>query len=177
MTIVMPEGTPTLGAVKVKAVLAITDPEAPKLATEINAATSVDISCHLLADGWSPTAETAKQTKKRRLCSKKDTEQLSVTSYRVAALRYVHDPQADDAAPGNEAREALKEGLKWHFLERQGKDAQVDPFAIGDRTRDHYLVLGPQIEMNDPDENGEFYVMQEVAYVSAEGPIVGLVVT
>lgn len=175
MTIVMPEGTPTLGAVKVKAVVSITDPAAPKLATEINAVTSVDISCHLLADGWQPSAETAKQTKKRRKCSKKDTEQIGVTTYRLAALRYIHNPQADDTAPGNEARKALKEGLKFHFLERQGKDAQTAPFAVADRTRDHYVTLGPQIEMDDPDENGEFYIYQEVAYVTADGPKAGIV--
>jgi hypothetical protein len=175
MTIVMPEGTPTLGAVKVKAVVSITDTAAPKLATEINAVTSVDVSCHLLSDGWMPSAETAKQTKKRRLCSKRDTEQIGVTSYRVSALKYVHNPQTADATAGNEARQALKEGLKLHFLERQGKDAQTAPFAVGDRTRDHYLVLGPQIEMDDPDENGEFYIMQEVAYVTADGPKSGIV--
>lgn len=177
MTIVMPEGTPTLGAVKVKAVTAIADLAAPKLATEINAATSVDVSCHLLADGWNPSAETAKQNKKRRLCSKKDTEQLSTTTYRVAALRYVHNPQTDDTSAGNEARELLQEGLKLYFVERHGKDAQTAPFAVADRVRTHYLVLGPQIEMNDPDENGEFYIYQEVAYVTADGPTAGIVAT
>lgn len=175
MTIVMPEGTPTLGAVKVKAVAAIADLLAPKLATEINAVASVDVSCHLLADGWSPTAETAKQTKKRRLCSKKDTEQISTTTYRVGALRYIHNPQAADATAGNEARSLLKAGLKFYFVERQGKDAQTEPFAVGDRVRTHYLVLGPQIEMNDPDENGEFFIYQEVAYVTADGPVSGIV--
>ncbi len=177
MTIMMPEGTPTLGAVKVKAVVSITDTAAPKLATEINAVTSVDVSCHFLADGWMASAETSKQTKKRRLCSKKDTEQLSVTSYRVAALKYVHNPQTADASAGNEARQALKEGLKLYFVERQGKDAQTAPFAVADRVRTHYLVLGPQIEMDDRDENGEFYVMQEVAYVTADGPKAGIVAT
>ena len=177
MTIVMPEGTPTLGAVKVKAVLAVTAIAAPRLATEINAVTSVDVSCHLLADGWLPSAETAKQTKKRRLCSKKDTEQIGVTSYRVAALKYVHNPQLADAGAGNEARQLLKEGLKFYFVERQGKDAQTAPFAVADRVRTHYLVLGPQIEMDDPDENGEFYVYQEVAYVTADGPTPGVVAT
>lgn len=177
MTIVMPEGTPTLGAVKVKAVVTVAVPTAPKLATEINAVGSVDISCHLLTDGWAPSAETSKQTKKRRKCSKKDTEQLGPTTYRLAALKYVHNPQAADATAGNEARQALKEGLKFHFVERQGKDAQTAVFAIGDRTRDHYVVLGPQIEMDDPDENGEFYVYQEVAYVTADGPTPGIVVT
>lgn len=175
MTLVMPEGTPTLGAVKVKAVAAVAVLTAPKLATEINAVASVDVSCHMLADGWNPSAETAKQTKKRRLCSKKDTEQLSTTTYRLAALKYVHNPQAADAAPANEARQLLKEGLKFYFVERQGKDAQTAPFAVADRVRTHYVVLGPQIEMNDPDENGEFYIYQEVAYVTADGPTPGVV--
>lgn len=177
MTLVMPEGTPTLGAVKVKAVVTVTAIAAPKLATEINAASSVDISCHLLADGWAYSAETAKQTKKRRKCSKKDTEQLGVTTHRLAALRYVHNPQGADAAAGNEARLALKEGLKFYFVERQGKDAQTAPYAVADRVRTHYLVLGPQIEMDDPDENGEFYIYQEVAYVTADGPTPGIVAT
>lgn len=175
MTLVMPEGTPTLGAVKVKAAAAVSVLTAPKLATEINAASSVDISCHLLADGWAPTAETAKQNKKRRLCSKKDTEQLSTTTYRLAALRYVHNPQAADATAGNEARQLLKEGLKFYIIERHGKDAQTAPFAVADRVRTHWIVLGPQIEMNDPDENGEFYIYQEVAYVTADGPTPGIV--
>lgn len=175
MTVVMPEGTPTLGAVKVKAVLSVTDTAAPKLATEINAGTSVDISCHLLADGWMPSAETAKTTKKRRLCSKSDTEQLSTTTYRVGALRYIHNPQAADAAANNEARNLLKSGLKFYFVERHGLDAQTGAFAVGQHVRTHYLVLGPQIRMNDPDENGEFYILQEVAYVAAGGPVDGIV--
>lgn len=175
MTLVMPEGTPTLGAVKVKATASIANRTAPALATEINAASAVDISCHLLADGWNASAETAKNTKKRRLCSKADTEQLGVTTFRVAALRYIHNPQATDAAAGNEARNLLKAGLKFYFVERHGKDAQTTAFAVGDRVRSHYLELGPQIEMPDPDDNGEFFIYQEVAYVSAGGPVVGTV--
>lgn len=169
----MPEGTPTLGAVKVKVVTSIVTKTAPALATEINAVTSIDISCHLLSDGWMPSAETAKNTKKRRLCSKSDTEQLGVTTYRVGALRYVHNPQAADASVNNEARLLLKEGLKFYFVERHGKDAQTGVFTVGDRVRVHYLELGPQIESIDPDDNGEFFIYQEVSYVAAGAPIVG----
>ena len=175
MTLVMPEGTPTLGAVKVKVTASISNRLAPSLATEINAVAAVDISCHLLADGWAATAETAKNTKKRRLCSVADTEQLGVTTYRVAALRYIHNPQAADAQPSNEARTLLKAGLKFYFVERQGKDAQTSPFIVTDRVRSHYLVLGPQIEMPDPDDNGEFFIYQEVSYVTAGGPINGVI--
>lgn len=175
MTLVMPEGTPTLGAVKVKVTASIANRAAPSLATEINAGAAVDISCHLLADGWMASAETAKNNKKRRLCSVADTEQLGVTTYRVAALRYIHDPQAADAATNNEARNLLKQGLKFYFVERHGKDAQTVAFATTQRVRSHYLVLGPQIEMPDPDDNGEFYIYQEVSYVSAGAPVVGTI--
>lgn len=174
MTVVYPEGTPTLGNVKVKAVASIADLTAPSLATEVNAATSVDISCYLYADGWAPSGATAKSTKKRRLCSKSDVEQIDVTSYTVAALRYTHDPQGADTDTGNEARELLAEGTKLYFVERQGLDAMDVDFTVADRVRTHYLELGPQIESIDTDENGEFYIMQEVVYVN-DGPKVGTI--
>jgi hypothetical protein len=176
VTVIYPEGTPTLGNVKVKAGLATTNLAAPALATEINAVTSVDLSCFFYADGWSATASTAKQTKKRRLCTKRDTESLHTTTYSIAALKYVHDPQGADADAGNEARELLQEGAKLYFWERHGLDAQDEPFTVADRVRTHWLELGPQIEMPDPDENGEFYIMQEVAYVN-DGPVAGVVAT
>ena len=42
MSIYEPEATPSLGATKVAVCTAIADPAAPKLATEINAASSVE---------------------------------------------------------------------------------------------------------------------------------------
>lgn len=173
MTTVYPEGTPTLGNTKVAVAVAVASLTAPKLATEVNAATSVDISCYLLSDGWAPTGEQAVNTKKRRLCSKKDAEQLGPTTFRVSALRYIHDPQGADADPGNEARELLKEGTKLYFIERQGLDAQDEPFAALDRVRTHYLQLGEPVESIDTDDNGEFYITQSVVYVN-DGPVVGI---
>lgn len=175
MTVVYPEGTPSLGAIKVKAVVAIADRLAPKLATEVDAGTSIDLSCYFYDDGWTPSGSQGKSTKKRRLCSKVDTESLSPATYTIGSLRYTHDPQGADTADGNEARELLKEGTKIHFVERQGGDAMDDPFAVGDRVRSHYVVLGEQFESADTDENGEFYILQEVSYVD-NGPKVGTLV-
>lgn len=177
MTVIYPEGTPTLGNVKVKAVVSVADMAAPKLATEINAATSVDLSCFLQKEGWAPAASTAKGTRKDRLCSKTSAEQFNRTTYTIGALRYVHDPTANDAAAGNEARELLQEGLKIYLIERQGLDAEDVAFAVADRVRTHYVELGPQIESMDPDDNGEFFIMQDVVYVTSQGPIVGAVAT
>lgn len=176
MTVVYPEGTPTLGNTKVKAVLSVASPTAPKLATEINAATSVDISCYLYPAGWNPTGTTAKGTKPTRLCSKTQLEQLNRTTWTLADLQYVYDPQADDTAPGNEAKELLVEGTTLHLVERIGLDADEDVFAVGQRTRDHFVTLGAQIPSGDrTDENGEFYITQSVIYANS-GPIDGVIV-
>lgn len=174
MTVIYPEGTPTLGNVKVKAVVSIANLATPLLATEINAATSVDLSCFLQKEGWNPTGSTAKGTKKDRLCSKTSVEQFNRTTYTIPSLRYIHDPQGADADPGNEARELLQEGLKIYLVERHGLDAEDEPFAAADRVRTHYVQLGPQIESTDPDDNGDFFIMQDVVYV-AQGPVVGIV--
>lgn len=175
MTIVYPEGTPTLGNTKVKVALAVANMASPSLATEVDAATSVDLSCYFYADGWTPSGSQSKQTKKRRLCSKRDVEQLFTATYTVGALRYLHDPQGADTDTGNEGRELLKAGTKLYFIERHGKDAEDEPFAAGDRVRVHYLEVGEQFESIDTDDNGEYFILQEVAYVN-DGPVSGTLV-
>lgn len=177
MTLVMPEGVPTLGATKVKGVISIASQTAPKLATEINVATSVDLSLFLYPAGWSPTGNTAKGTRPVRLGSKKEREIFNRTTWSLGALQYVYDPQAIDTAPGNAAKALLVEGAVLHLLERLGLDAETVAFAIGDRTRDHWVRCGPQIPSGDrTDENGEFYMMQELIYVNSLAPVDGVVV-
>lgn len=175
MTVVYPEGTPTLGNTKVTVAVAVANLAAPKLATEILAATSVDISCYLYPAGWAPTATTNKGTKPARLCSTNQLEQFNRTSFGFSALQYVHNPQAADVAVGNEARKLLVEGAKLYFIERQGLDADTVAWAVGAMSITHYLTLGPQIRSGDrTDENGEFYITQEAVYNNA-GPVNGVV--
>jgi hypothetical protein len=166
MTVVYPEGTPTLGNTKVVAAVAVASLTAPKLATEISAATSVEISCYLFPAGWAPTASTAKGTKMARLCDKILREQFNRTTYSIGDLQYVYDPQGDDSDPGNEAKELLVEGTQIYLIERIGLDAQDDAMAVADRVRTHHVELGPQIPSGDrTDENGEFFITQCVVYV------------
>ena len=62
-------------------------------------------------------------------------------------------------------------------MERIGLDAEDDAWAVGQRTRAHKVVLGPQIPMGDrTDDNAEFYIMQPVAYVGTTGPVDGIIV-
>lgn len=175
MTLVYPEGTPTLGNTKVKATLAVAVLTAPKLATEINAATSVDLSCYLYPAGWSPAATTAKGSKPTRLCSKTEQQQFNRTSYEIGDLQYVYDPQGEPTAEANKAQTLLVEGTKVYLVERLGLDAQTSAFAASQKVRTHYVVLGPQIPSGDrTDENGEFFITQSVIYVN-NGPVDGVI--
>lgn len=178
MPLVMPEGVPVLGATSVKAVVTVASPAAPKLATEINAASSKDISLHLSASGWQPDATINKGTKPARLGSKTVSEQFNRTTYTLGTLMYVYDPQGDDSDPGNEAKALLTEGTNIHLLERLGLDAEDDAWAVGQKTRDHYVTLGVQIPTGDrSDENAEFMIKQDVIYVTSAGPVDGTIVT
>lgn len=175
MTMVMPEGTPTLGNTKLKAVVAVADQTAPMLATEIEAVTSVDISCFIYPAGWNPGATQAKGTKPARLCTVTQREALNRVTFNSPTLQYVYDPQGDDSDPGNEAKELLVEGAEIYIVERRGLDAD-DPFAVDDHTRTHHLRTGLQLPSGDlTDENGEFFIMQETEYI--EDPVDGVVVT
>jgi hypothetical protein len=175
MTVVSPEGTPTLGNTKVQAVASIADMAAPKLATEVQAATSVDGSFYIYPAGWTPSGDTPKGQKPARLGSKKTAESLNRTQYTIGALQYVHDPQGDDPAVGNEMRNLCQSGAEIYFVERMGLDAETVAWAVGQRVLVHHLRLGPQIWSGDrTDENGEFFITQSAVYVTGDGPVEGV---
>lgn len=171
MTIVYPESAPVLGNVKVKAVVAIANLASPALATEVNAATSVDLSCAIMAAGWTPSTTQGKGTKMRRLCSTSDVEQLNPALHAVGTLLYsVGDPQS----PETSITTLLVEGAKIYFVERLGKDSET-AFAAGDKVRVHYLQLGKPYDIYDTTaDNGEFHKGVEVVYVN-DGPKDGVI--
>lgn len=175
MAIQVPAATsaPSLGNIKVAAVVAVASTAAPDLSSEIDAGTSVDLSCAFLAEGWNPTGTQAKTTRKRRLCSKSDVETLGPTTFSIDALQYsVGDPQSPDAS----TTALMVEGARVYLVERLGKDADT-AWAVGDDTLTHYVELGAPIQMRDAgSDNGEFYIQQSVVYVNQSGPAAGTVV-
>lgn len=177
MTIIQPEGVPTLGNTAVKAVVDVADPTAPKLATELNAATSVDISLFLEAAGWNPQATSNKGTRPARLGQKTQRESFNRTTYSMGTLQYTFDPQALDTDDENKAKTLLTEGTTIYLVERLGMDAENDAWAVGQKTVTHKVILGVQATGGDrTDENGEFVKMQDAIYAALEGPIEGVVV-
>jgi hypothetical protein len=176
VTLVIPEGTPTLGNTRVKVLVTMPSLTAPSLATAINAVTAIEISCHLFPEGWNPTGTTAVGTRRARLCQKSQVEVLNRTTYAAGALQYVFNPQLADAGVGNEAKLLLVQGAKLYFVERLGLDSQTVAWAATQRIRTHYLELGPQIVSGDrTDENGEFFITQTAVYVNGAGPVDGVI--
>ena len=78
--------------VSARRVPTITDVNAPKLATEINAATSVTLEC-LLTETFSPDAS-AEVGEVRRMCSKQVQQRGGTVTLTIEDLIYAYDPQA-----------------------------------------------------------------------------------
>lgn len=176
MTLIMPEGVPTLGNTAVIAAVAVADMTAPKLATELNAATSVNLSDFLEASGWNPQATSNKGTRPPRLGSKTQRDTFNRTTYSLGTMSYSYDPQALDTDDENKAKALLAEGTTIFLVERLGLDAENTAWAVGQKTRTHKVILGVQSVGGDrTDENGEFVIMQDAIYASLEGPVDGTV--
>ena len=116
--------------VSVKWVVAITDTAAPKLATEINAATSVDLTC-LLTENWGPdySVETSEI---RRMCSKVATQRGGAVTYTFPDFVFAYDSQGALTLPVNLAYAALVQGATGFIVVRYG--VHVDTaWTVGDK--------------------------------------------
>lgn len=174
-TLVYADGVPTLGATRVVACLTIASMAAPKLATEINAASSKEISTHLYPTGWTPSGSTARGTAPTRLSQKTQVESFNRTTYTIGDLMYAYLPQALATAPGNEPFALLTQGVIVYLVERIGLDAESVDWAVTQNTITHYIQVGAQIRMGDrSDENGEFFIQQAVRYMKGTGPVAGV---
>ncbi|MDF1705014.1 MAG: hypothetical protein P1U38_09595 [Aeromicrobium sp.] len=170
-TPVFPPGITVRGNVKLAFVTTLADPTAPKL-TEINAGSSVDISCMLATDGWKPALEQNKGNVPRRVCSKNDREVLGAEKYTFPNLHYSNNPQGEDGSPGVKASETLVPGTTGYVVERLGLDSIEDDFAIDDYVNVWAITLGAQLDDYDlTDEFGEFWITQGVVAAGTGAPL------
>lgn len=162
MSVYFPEATPVLGNIKVKAVPAIADKKAPKLATEINAAGSLDLSCFLRP--FTPGITSASGTAPDRLCSTVTLPQEGRTEFAAFELRYVYDPQGDDTDPDNAAKKLLVRGLVLDLVIRKGKDAQTVALAAADKAEVWTVRLGRQNRVQSGDDDQAEFEISQMAY-------------
>ena len=159
MTIIYPEATPSQGNIKLKAVLAITNTAAPSLATEINAATSLDLS--MFVRDWNPDITSNTGTAAPRLGTRLQLPQEGQTQLSAVEIRYVYDPQAADTTNENKAKSMLTQGLVFYIVVRKGKDAQNVAFAASQQVEVWKFRAGRQNRTRSgDDEFSEFEISQ-----------------
>lgn len=167
ITVLFPEATKAQGNISVTVVQTIADMAAPKLATEINAASSVNVSCFLYNGGMGTLTQN-KGEAPRRLCTTDTFQQFGNTSYDVSDLSYLYNPQEDDADPANEAKAALTEGTDVYLVVRKGLDAQTSAYATGQLVDVWHVRLGPQNRsMTGDGEFDEFAITQSAIVLKA----------
>lgn len=138
MTILLPETVNSLGKTSVVMVSTIANLSAPSLAGEINAATSVNISCFLYGDNVAGSKTTNKGQAPKKLCTVSQFEERGISSVTVGDLSYSHHPQKALTDAANKAKSSLVDGTLWHMVVRSGKAGNT-ALAVGDRV-DIWLV-------------------------------------
>lgn len=162
MTVIYPEATPVQGNTKVKAVLTVADPAAPSLASEINAASSVDLSCFLRA--FAPSVTVNSGTAPPRLCTREQLPQEGNTQFAAIELRYPYDPQADDLTDDNKAKATLTQGTELYLVVRKGLDAREDDFAADEQVEVWKVRLGRQDRTWSGEDEFAEYEIAQMAY-------------
>jgi hypothetical protein len=149
------------GSIKVVWVATLADPSAPT-ATEVNAGTTVDLSCYLTGDGWSQTTDESAVTDDR-LCSRKIFERPGRSTDHVD-LKYVYRAQAP-LASDNKAYITLRDRTEGFLVSRYGRDYE-DALAAADIVDVIPAQCGVQQKLPRED-NGVLKIGQKV-YVTGE---------
>jgi len=139
--------TPADGNVLVKLVAAIADTSAPKVATEINAVGSVDISCYLTGGGYKPSLS-EQVIQDERLCTTQTYEQKG-RSQRGLEVEYIDNTNSANQTTFNKAKDTLIPGTAQYLVVRTGLPyttaaAAGQKFSVYPITPGEYNELPPE---------------------------------
>lgn len=121
------------------AVLSIAAIGAPKVATEIEAATSLDLTC-AIAD-WYPQFEQGTTIGRRRACDAAGRQKLNPLEVTLPPLEYIIRPSLADTDAANKAIDTLTPGLELYILQRPDVDKDV-AFAAAQLGNVFYVRMG-----------------------------------
>lgn len=123
----------------------------PKIATELDAVTSVRLEC-LLTENFAPDGS-ATVAETRRMCSKQVTQRGGTVTKTIGDLTYAYDPQAALTAAINLAYAALTEGAQGFLVVRWG--IHVDVALAAAQKVDVYPVEITHRQKMAPEQNSE----------------------
>lgn len=114
--------------------------ESGPLATEVNSASGLNISCFLLADQATPGMDTSKVTLPRLLCETTTTESLDEQKVTVPDFRFLWDPQAAAGANDKKAWALLKDGFTGYLIRRDNVVSNLDAAVTAGQFIDWFQV-------------------------------------
>lgn len=149
--------TPVDGNALVKVVSAIADTSAPKVATELNAAGSIDISCYLTGGGWKPSLSEQVITDER-LCTTQTYEQKG-RSQRGLEVEYIDNTNTPNETLYNKAKDTLIPGASLYLVVRTGLP-YTTALAAGQKVTIYPVTPGEYNEL-PPEANSVFKIGQK----------------
>lgn len=133
------DGIASNETVSVKWVATIADTSAPKLATEVSAASSAALEC-LMTEKISPDASVDKVSL-RRACSSAVRERNGAITRTIADIIAVYDPQSALTVPLNAAYSKLVPRAQGYLVIRWGKHVDT-AWAVGDKVDVYPVEVG-----------------------------------
>ena len=150
--------TPADGNTLVRLVTAIADTSAPKVATELNAGSSVDISCYLTAGGWKPSLS-EQVISDERVCTTQTYEQKG-RSQRGLEAEYIDNTNSANATTFNKAKDTLVPGTPMFVVVRTGLPYGT-ALAAGQKVTVYPITPGEYSEL-PPEANSVFKIAQKL---------------
>lgn len=128
----VPTGIPSVGYWTAKLVTTIADTNAPQLATEINAASSVAAEC-IFGKSWGGPSATYDKVKTERFCTIQSYERLGRITYSIDDFVFAVDPQENVGnAALNKVWALVKDGWTGYLVLRVGKSVDTAA-AVSDK--------------------------------------------
>ena len=112
----VPTGIPSVGYWTARLVTTIADTAAPKLATEVNAASSVAAEC-IFGKAWGGPSATYEKVKNERFCTIQSYERLGKLTYSIDDFVFAADPGMARWPAGDDGLDSARRGPPHHFHE------------------------------------------------------------
>ena len=150
----VPTGIPSVGYWTAKLVTTIADTAAPKLATEVNAASSVAAEC-IFGKGWGGPSASYEKTKNERFCTIQSYERLGKLTYSIDDFVFAADPQSGAGSTAlNKVWDLVKDGWSGYLVLRIGKSVDTAA-AVGDKVWVLPIEVGVAVPMVGADNEDQ----------------------
>lgn len=148
-----PEAVPVQAMVKIAFVTAIADTDAPSIASEVKATSSVEAT--MVIRQWNPTTNVNTGNAPARLGTRVQQPVEGNAQRQPIAITYPYDPSVEDSDVNNKLKALLAQNTLVYAVVRKGTDIDTD-WTAADRVDVWHVRAGYQAEEQSGDNTDEF---------------------